>query len=333
MTSVFARAALLGGLVLAAAGCATTGQTYTLSTTGSGQALSRVTSETLAEYRPRLSPNGNILLLDVHSTSAGRLRDATIAGVDPATGGRRTIFTSTNNLSTEAAWLPDGSGFVYTTNSTGSFSLVRALSSTPNAAVTVILSGEVAPDISTPHVSPNGRRVAFSTRMRGTWQIGTANIDGSNFTLIGEGYNPKFSPDNRRIVFQRSVGNYIQLFSVDAETGTDLIQITSGDYDNITPDWSPDARYVVFASNRGGRKGGITLGANAPARGAWNLYALRPDGTGLVQLTDGDARAIHPHWAHDGHIYFSSNQAGRFDIWRLRPAGELVPTPAAPARR
>ena len=41
------------------------------------------------------------------------------------------------------------------------------------------------------------------------------------------------------------------------------------------------------------------------------------------ELTDGDAIAVDADWGKDGWIYFDSNQAGNFDIWRIRPTGEL----------
>ena len=33
---------------------------------------------------------------------------------------------------------------------------------------------------------------------------------------------------------------------------------------------------------------------------------------------------------HDGWIYFSSNQIGNFDIWRLKPIGEFAVQPKFP---
>lgn len=319
------RFAIIGACLLTLSACAARQQrTYTLDVTGSGQALTRVTSETVDEFRPALAPDASSLLMDVVADD-----EYTIVGVDPASGSRRTLFTSTNSQSMESAWLPDGSGFVYTTNSTGSFSLVRTLSRTPNAAVTVVLAGEVAPRISTPDVSPDGRRIAFATDMRGTWNIGVVGVGGDNFTLIGQGYDPAFSPDGTRLVFQRVVNDYWHIFSVDAVSGSDVVQITSGDHDNYSPDFSPDGRYIIFSSNRGGRRaraqaGRTDVDLTGADRGEYNLYALRPDGTGLVQITDGDARAIQPHWGADGWVYFSTNQAGGFDIWRLRPAGQLA---------
>jgi TolB protein len=183
----------------------------------------------------------------------------------------------------------------------------------------------MAPLASNPDISPDGNRVAFGTFIRGAWSIAAVDVSGSNFTIIGEGYNPRWSPDGKRLAFTRVVGGRAQVFTVLAENGTDLVQVTNGDYDNVGPSWSPDGAYLVFASNRGSRKPpkGFEVSTGLVV-GTFNLFALKTDGSGLVQLTDGKAQSIQPNWGKDGWIYFSSNQAGNYDIWRLRPSGELL---------
>ena len=163
--------------------------------------------------------------------------------------------------------------------------------------------------------------------MRSMWQLGMANLDGSGLmTLLGEGHDPVFSPDGKRIAFVRIVNTRAQIFTLDPETGSKVIQVTNGDHDNVNPSWSPDGQYLLFASNRAANKPqrGYTVGETTERQGRFNLYAIRADGTSLVQLTDGEANSGNPVWAKDGWIYFSSNQAGNFDIWRLKPTGELI---------
>src|SRR5262249_20401555 len=158
--------------------------------------------------------------------------------------------TSTNSLSDHPVWLPDQSSYVYSSNSPGDWSLVRALTASPNAAVNVIASGEIAPSASWPTVSPDGKRVAFSTTIRGVLTIGVINLDGSRLTLIGEGTTPAWSPDGKQLAFSRSVSGHDHLFLVNADTGTDLIQLTSGEFEHMSPSWSPDGQYIVFSTNR-----------------------------------------------------------------------------------
>jgi TolB protein len=290
--------------------------THVLSVTGAGQALSRITKEPVDEGAPAISPDGKTLLFTVKIGPNNALKEETINGVDPDTGARRTLYTASSTMAGDPTWMPDGSVFVYPSNAPGQWSVVRALSNSPNAAISVITSGD---GISRPTVAPDGTHVAFSTTIRGVWNVAVSGVDGSQLTLLGEGNNPAWSPDGSRIAFTRNVNGHDHIFLADAKTGTNLVQITSGDVDDDFAAWSPDGKVIVFASNRGWntRKGG---GEGTTA----NLFVLSPDGTGLTQVTAGDGLSLEPAWGFDGWIYFSSNQAGNFDLWRLKPAGELA---------
>lgn len=295
------------------------GAAMTLSATAAGAGLSQVTSDQAVERAPELSPDGQVLLFDVRNGS-----EETIAGIDPKSGARRTVYTSTQSRASNTAWDPAGRFFVYTSNAPGRWSLVRALTPSPNSAVAIILSGEVAPAISDPFLSPDGRRVAFSTFARGLWQLAIVGIDGTNLTFMGPGQSPSWSPDGSRLAFVRTSSGRAHIFTMNPETGGDLVQITNGANDNITPAWSPDGRLLVFASNRSGNRASGVYSRNAGGEqltGQFNLFVIQADGSNLVQLTDGTAANIDPHWSRDGWIYFASSQSGSFDIWRMRPQG------------
>ncbi len=292
-------------------------QPHVLSVTGGGQALSRVTSDPVDEVLPAISPKGDVLLFEARVLDEQRrLTQQTIVGVDPETGARRTLYTSPSSKCGTPGWLPDGSSFVYASDSSGRVSLVRSLAAQPNAAVSVIVGGDAAPNPGHPSLSPDGKRIAFHMEIRGTFQIGVAGTDGSRLTLLGEGMRPSWSPDGQTLVFTRRVNGVSQLFLINPDTGTNLVQVTNDPSDNDNAAWSPGGHRIVFNSNRGWER---FPGARRDR--VWNLYLLKPDGTGLVQLTDGDSDSGAPSWSHDGWIYFSSDQAGGYDIWRLRPAG------------
>lgn len=324
---------LLLGVGLVLSGCKRTrgpkgpaqAPTKELSVTGAGSALERVTADPVTEVRPTIAPDGKILLFEVRVDEPRRgLKQNTLVAVNPVTRAQRTLYTSTNSFSSYPAWLPDQSSYVYTSNSPGQWSLVRALAAAPNAAVTIIASGEVAPNASSPSVSPDGERVTFSAQIRGVRNVAVVGMDGSRLTLLGEGGSPSWSPDGSLVAFSRSVNGVPQLFLVDPDTGTGLVQLTSGEFESHSPTWSPDGRYLVFVTDRGGRKN---------QGRASNLFIIDRDGTNMTQLTDGDSQAITPAWGSDNWIYFASDQSGNFDIWRLRPAGRYAnlarPAPAA----
>lgn len=283
-----------------------------LAVTGASKALSRVTSNPVDELWPVLSTDGKTLLLTARGDA-----EQVIVGVNPNSGSSRTVYTSAKARSGAPDWLPTGKSFVFVSNAMGAFSLVRALSSSPNAAISVVVNGDNAPAIDFPSVSPDGSRVAFQMGPEGSTQIGAADLSGGNFTMLTEGATPAFSPDGKRIAFTRAVGGVSQLFLIDAEDGGNLVQVTSGDADCSMPSWSPDGNLLLFSSNRGYDK---FPGASKDS--TWNLYLIRPDGEGLTQLTDGARWSYAPHWGSDGWIYFSTNDAGNFDVWRLKYAGE-----------
>lgn len=82
---------------------------------------------------------------------------------------------------------------------------------------------------------------------------------------------------------------------------------------NEYPMWSPDGTSIAFLSNRGWQR---CVDATESAR---SVCVIATDRTGLVARTDGARPLEGPTWGSDGRIYFASNDAGRWDLWRLDP--------------
>ena len=61
-----------------------------------------------------------------------------------------------------------------------------------------------------------------------------------------------------------------------------------------------------------------------PPGGAWrNIYEIRPDGTGLRQVTNGGGHDFDPLYLPDGRIMFTSSRAGEMDEYNHAPAEHL----------
>src|SRR5262249_49263355 len=72
------------------------------------------------------------------------------------------------------------------------------------------------------------------------------------------------------------------------------------------PAISPDAEWITLRS--WGRED--------------HLYLMKPDGSGLRQITSGSRRDRDPAWAPDGkRIAFHSDRSGRYEAWAIQPDG------------
>ncbi len=313
-----ALALTISALACSLAGCAAPRQQIKiLKSAGAATSLVRLTTDSASEWTPRLSPDGSLILFCTERVEGGRSVGAVLTSIDADSGARRTIYTPPTAFSAEPRWLPDGSGFVYRSNRSGPLAVVRSLSSSPNSGVSVLLDANQAPSIQSPSVSPDGKTVAAQALISGQWNVILFDTGRNQYTVLGEGISPCYSPDGGRILFIRTASGVNQIFSMNAKDGTDLVQVTTGQFANYHPSYSPDGRWIVFASNR-------SSDSQSPLNnGTYNLFACRTDGSEFTALTDGTASNLNPEWAKNGRIYFSSDQAGSNDIWSLEPEGAL----------
>lgn len=118
-----------------------------------------------------------------------------------------------------------------------------------------------------PKVSPDGKKITFSRYKTSAWDspssIWIMNIDGTDVTEVMSNpnqkmFNPSWSPDGSRIVFQaasKKGNNYntYDIFVMNAD-GSGLTQLTTNDSNDFSPVWSSDG-YIYFISDRGAKKG------------------------------------------------------------------------------
>ena len=115
--------------------------------------------------------------------------------------------------------------------------------------------------------SPDGTRIVYSVNT-GIWVM---KADGSGKVHLGEGGSPCWSPDGKQILYEDAGG--LSLMNVDGSDAQSLDVPLSPRYAT----WAPNGA-IVFVSGYGGGDSGD------PYAGG-DLYAVHPDGTGLVRLT------------------------------------------------
>jgi Tol biopolymer transport system component len=164
----------------------------------------------------------------------------------------------------------------------------------------VLTPGQAAPGVDQPHLSPDGRRIAFIRRdVRGRGWIEKIRIDGSGrhrLTRTGAFADPTWSPDGRRLAFARQERSLMWRICVMKSDGSGLRVIGRPGHSDSYPTWSPDGKRLAFVRQ---------------LRFGHAIYAINLDGTGTRRLTPASLDAIEPAWSPRGdEIAFVVNGEG-----------------------
>ena len=172
-------------------------------------------------------------------------------------------------------------------------------------------------------LSPDGRKIVFTSLKGGDLDIYTMNIDGTDVKQLTStaGYDGGawWSPDGTKIVYRAhhpkdsvELAQYrdllalglirpskVELFVMNAD-GSDNRQITKLGGANFGPSWTPDGQHIIFSSNH-----------KSPRSGNFDLYLVNLDGSNLEQVTTNPVFDGFPMFSPDGrHVIWASN---RFD--------------------
>jgi Tol biopolymer transport system component len=186
-----------------------------------------------------------------------------------APDGKKIAFSS----SKDTVGVPKGCSQVYVVNVDGTAE--RSLTQRPGRRTRWCYGS--------PAWSPDGRRIAVRRAPEadryGVSHVYVMNADGSGqrrLTRLEEAVGHgglAWSPDGRKIAFESEVA-YLpdadgEIFVVNAD-GSGRRNLTRNPAHDFDPDWSPDARQILFVSNRDGRH---------------DIYVMNADGSGQRRLT------------------------------------------------
>lgn len=170
-------------------------------------------------------------------------------------------------------------------------------------------------------VSPDGKKIIFTSTRNGDLDLYTMNLDGSDVRQITHdlGYDGGawFSPDSKKIIWRASrptndsdvklykelyakglvMPTQMEVFIANAD-GSDAKQITHLGKANWAPNFTPDGKKIIFASN------------HEYARGfPFNLYLINLDGSGMEKISHDGGFDAFPAFSPDGKKFiFSSNR-------------------------
>jgi eukaryotic-like serine/threonine-protein kinase len=156
-----------------------------------------------------------------------------------------------------------------------------------------------------PQLSPDGRRIAFTSTRSGAWEIWTSDPDGANAfqlsslraTATGV---PHWSPDGRQIVFASDAEGQFDIFIVPSAGGKPR-NLTSHPAMEHVPIFSRDGKWIYFSSTRSGQyqvwKVAVSGGepVQVTKEGGW-LAEESTDGTSLYFSATPAVAASVPVW-------------------------------------
>jgi TolB protein len=218
-----------------------------------------------------------------------------------------------------ASYSPDGRQFVVNDGTAGIVhnSILKANADGSGRA---ILFTDKDKSALAPAWSPKGGRIAFALGRffpglpgqpsTSTARIATIDTSGQNLQLLTpDGENagfPSWSPDESAIVYRVASQGRSVLRVVDVTTRRTR-DLTTGAVNDNSPAWSPKGDLIAFTAKRGADKD-------------YDIYVIRPDGSGVTRLTHGPGNQSHPSWSRDGEwIAFTSASGGFKDEATLHP--------------
>jgi Tol biopolymer transport system component len=170
-------------------------------------------------------------------------------------------------------------------------------------------------------ISPDGKKIAFTSTRDGDLEIYIMNDDGSDVVRVTNhpGYDGGafFSPDSKKLVFRAQVfksdkelQNYrdllkqnlvrpssLEIFTINID-GAERIRLTDNGAANFAPFFHPAGQKIVFSSNLGDPRGR-----------EFDIYMIDIDGGNLERITFSPEFDGFPMFSYDGKkLVFASNR-------------------------
>ncbi len=224
------------------------------------------------------------------------------------------------------AFSPDGSMIAFASNRGGNWDVYVMPAGGGNAVrVTDTHAHELHPSW-----SPDGSQLVYCRLgdVSGQWEIWIADaLNAGVATFVGYGLFPEWCPKRAagehsadKILFQRGRERGDRAFGIWTIDYSDGVASNATEVASspgtacINPSWSPDGRWIVFAS--------VPAGANDTPSGlarprAAELWMADLNGSARIKLTGGPALALMPTWGPNERVFFVSNRSGLDNIWAV----------------
>ena len=166
-----------------------------------------------------------------------------------------------------------------------------------------------------PILSNDGRKLYFTRVDKSGAFVWSYDLTSGALTSCCRGYNPYPIGEGSEefICVRNSSFGTSELWLVNYEKGQETLILTDKNRGFSNPCISPDGEWILCQGNS---KSSISKKNNL------DIFVVKKDGTGFIQLTYHPADDCSPVWSRDGkYIYFISSRANErnaFNIWKMR---------------
>jgi dipeptidyl aminopeptidase/acylaminoacyl peptidase len=265
--------------------------------------------------QPELSPDGLWVAYTVRSKMLKEDKNETRIWMVSTHGGDALPMTAEGVSSGHPRWSPDGKYLAFTSSRNGGKSQIWLLNRVGGEAVKLT---EIAQGVDDFEWSPDSTRLVLVLRDPKPEDLeASKDKDGDKQAAPKPKTAPPYVID--RLQFKQDTVGYLDrrrthlyVYEMAKKMTT---PITSGDFDDNQPAWSPDGKQLAFTSNRSTPDPDTTRDSNI-----WVVAADNTDqGAHLTQITTNPAPDDQPTWSPDGkwiayvteldpHLFYYSTQ-------------------------
>jgi dipeptidyl aminopeptidase/acylaminoacyl peptidase len=248
---------------------------------------------------PQLSPDGQWVAYSVSTSLLKGDKSESRIWTVPTASGEAVAMTSEGVSSSHPRWSPDGRFLAFLSARNEGKAQVWLLNRIGGEAQRLTDTPQGVEDFAW---SPDSRRLVVILRDPSPEELEAAKNKDDKDTADKE-KKPKSQKPwvIDRLQFKEDEVGYLDrrrthLYTFDLASKT-LTQITSGDYDDSEPAWSPDGKLLAFTSNRSAPDPDRTYNSDI-----WVVSADNTDkGAHLTQVTTNPGEDRSPAWSPDGN--------------------------------